>query len=130
MKPIRNIKKLRELVLEEAGKLRRFATLEERQRLTIRQIEPDSPQDCIYGQMTGYCFSKRAAELLAQCAVPYSYKPFRFAPPTRADFIKPPTEDFRNFSPVECYILTSSAKIIPLAEFIRGDRDTLTVEDL
>jgi len=61
-------KKLRELVIEEATSLKKHATTEELRKLDFSHFYPRSSTSCIYGQMTGYCFSGRANELIMKCA--------------------------------------------------------------
>lgn len=53
-----------ELVIEEATALREHATTEEKNNLNFNRLVPDNDYSCIYGQMTGYCFSRRASELI------------------------------------------------------------------
>ena len=62
-----DVKELKELVKKEATKLKKAATLRERKRLSYLNLNPDSKERCIYGQMTKDCFSIRANELIVQC---------------------------------------------------------------
>jgi len=55
---------MKELVIEEANNLRNNATKEELSRLDFSNLNSQNSETCIYGQMTGYCFSKRANELI------------------------------------------------------------------
>lgn len=59
---------LRSLVKKEADKLKRFATQEEIAKLNFGKLEPTNRNECIYGQMTGDCYSGRANELIVECA--------------------------------------------------------------
>lgn len=56
------------LVKKEASKLKEYATQEELARLNFEHLNPNSPRSCIYGQMTGNCYSPRANELVLKCA--------------------------------------------------------------
>lgn len=58
---------LEERVIEEAFNLKKYATPEELRRLNIENLNPLSVYECIYGQMTGSCNSKRALELIQKC---------------------------------------------------------------
>jgi len=64
------MKKLRypALVREEAKNLLKFSTREERANLNFEEFSPENSFECIYGQMTGNCFSPRAEQLIKQCA--------------------------------------------------------------
>ena len=57
-----------ELVKDEAKKLKKIATKEELSKLDFNNLFPTSPSRCIYGQITGDCFSERAGELIIECA--------------------------------------------------------------
>ncbi len=59
---------IQELVKKEASKLKEHATPEELARLNFEHLNPNSPRSCIYGQMTGNCYSPRANELVLKCA--------------------------------------------------------------
>lgn len=56
------------LVKQEAAKLRESTTQAEKDKLRPEKIWSRSQVNCIYGQLTGGCFSPRAHELLIQCA--------------------------------------------------------------
>lgn len=60
-------------VINEAIALRNNATKKERKRLNIQILAPMSEYSCIYGLMTGSCFSTRATELIAQCCPKFFY---------------------------------------------------------
>jgi len=53
---------------KEARQLRELITPEEQSRLILRHFNPKTIQNCIYGQLTGNCYSERAVELLTACA--------------------------------------------------------------
>ena len=65
-------KKLKELVKDEATKLRKHATKKERSRLDYERFNPHFGNTCVYGLMTGRCRSVRAFNLLNACAVPFA----------------------------------------------------------
>jgi hypothetical protein len=53
---------LKEDVQKEAEAMRIHATKEERERLDIEGMDPNSTKRCYYGLMTGECDSERATE--------------------------------------------------------------------
>ena len=62
------------LVKQEAKNIKENATAREIKRLKIESIDPANVEQCIYGQMTGDCYSKRATNLIIKCATEV-YKP-------------------------------------------------------
>lgn len=61
---------LRRQVRREATNLKKAATSEELNNLLVKELNPNDAHGCIYGQLTGDCYNKRASELLRTCAVP------------------------------------------------------------
>lgn len=55
----------------EAQKLKAYATKDELQKLNWMRLSPLNAKQCFYGQMTGSCFSQRAAELIENCCERY-----------------------------------------------------------
>src|ERR1044072_4459641 len=62
---------LKDDVRKEAEALKVHATKEELNKLRFESLFPGFADACIYGLMTGNCFSNRAAELIYSCAVRY-----------------------------------------------------------
>ena len=122
---------LKQRVLEELTLLKQHATTEEISLLNEIDILPGSPSACIYGAMTGYCFSERAHELLSKCAQPYSESVGVFRPTKmgikRWMKIREVKETF--FSPVEYYIYQRQKNIPLLTEYLLGKRE-LTIDEL
>lgn len=54
-------------VAAEARALKEHATREERERLSIEKLDPNSRISCIYGLMCFGCESERAIELITKC---------------------------------------------------------------
>src|SRR6185369_16338025 len=65
-------KTLKDLVRDEAAKLKANATEKELDRLDFDDFDPDDLKRCIYGQMAYHCRSNRAVQLLKKCAVSFS----------------------------------------------------------
>lgn len=59
--------KLEELVIDEATKLKEFASKDELDNLNYDTLSGESKYNCIYGQMTGNCLSNRAYNLIKNC---------------------------------------------------------------
>lgn len=60
-------KTLLQLVKKEANSLLKKATRDELQKLNFSKLNPNDQTSCIYGQMTGNCFSRRASVLIYNC---------------------------------------------------------------
>jgi Rad3-related DNA helicase len=123
---------LKALVIDEATKLREHATQEERDRLDLNRLDPSDIKMCIYGQMTGDCYSARTAELLGLCARPYSGVTDMFYPPLDGFIIL--ESGMRStkcdFTAIECYITSERESIKNLINYLKGSRETLTINDL
>lgn len=74
---------LKNLVIQEAKKLKNKATIEEKLALDAKNLWGDSNYNCLYGQMTGFCHSKRAISLINLCCERV-YK----AIPTNGEYLK------------------------------------------
>ncbi len=59
---------LKEQVKLEAAALKQHATPSELANLDFNRFNANRTSQCIYGQMTGNCYSNRANELIVQCA--------------------------------------------------------------
>ena len=132
---------LTKLVVKEATKLKKTATESELERLSVHlnDLDPNSQEKCIYGQMTGHCFSKRANELIIKCAKRvYNMNRRRdganyFETAELNGKPKPVNDrEISYFSPIEMYIyLTKSKKgTQALLKYIKGIRKKLEVKDL
>lgn len=55
------------LVMQEIENIKLHATPDQINRLDFSTLHPESYNDCIYGQMTGFCRSPIAAELINAC---------------------------------------------------------------
>jgi hypothetical protein len=119
---------LKALVIDEATKLREHATTEERGRLDFATMIPHHVGYCIYGQMTGSCYSSRANDLLDLCTHPYAHNPLH--DDNLGENYCFGDGDSRAFSPIEAYIVRPGAENETLIAYLRGERETLTPEDL
>jgi hypothetical protein len=55
---------MQNLVKEEAKNLKKHATKEELDNLNIEYLDSEDYEKCVYGQLTGDCFSERAEYLI------------------------------------------------------------------
>jgi len=122
-----------ELVIEEATNIKKYASLSEIERLDISTLDPQSTSDCVYGQMTGNCHSKRAIELIELCASKVYHAPDGF-PRESKELNGAPTSISRRgdnyetkyWSPVEVFIDQTVPKMrAKLVSFLKGEIDTL-----
>ena len=112
---------LKQLVVNEALALREHATKEEIGRLDFSKINPDHQELCIYGQMTGNCFSDRSTELLKNCAIPYSGNVYHFDKPAiPTKFNRKLWKENFSYSSIEFYITQPGAKIEDLIKLIKS----------
>jgi hypothetical protein len=123
------MKDLKQLVIAEAYVLREHPTQEERRRLNFDLLKAGDVHSCIYGQMTGSCFSVRADELILLCAIPYSTDLLRYNP-NISPFSKVYGRLMSTFTALEFYIAQPDAQNATLIQFLRGERDSLTIQDL
>lgn len=59
--------RLEELVIEEAIKLKKYATKKELAKLDYNTLNGGNTTKCVYGQMTDHCESLRAGVLIEKC---------------------------------------------------------------
>jgi hypothetical protein len=132
--------KLAKLVVKEATKLRKEATESELGNLSIHlsNLDPDKRSRCIYGQMTGDCFSKRANKLIVKCAERV-YSIDKDGIGSLFDNAKlngKPKKTKKRigkyFSPIEMYIYLSNSNKgkKALLQYIKGIKDTLEHSEL
>jgi hypothetical protein len=116
-------------VKTEADNLRQYATDKEKSKLVAEDINGVSTKECIYGTMTGDCYSKRATTLLNKCAKPFSgdIKDFREVEDTKFKTLETFFGKRRPmYSPIEYYICHVYPKYINnLVDYIQGKTDKL-----
>jgi hypothetical protein len=126
-------KMLTALATEEITNIKKHATKEQKKRLDLADFYPNSPKDCIYGQMTGNCNSAAALRLIRLCA-----------PNKSKHCVRPIWEDrnaadsctiardytFRQcYSPLEEYLFSSTNRIqAHIINFIKGKCKKLQLE--
>lgn len=133
--------KFPKLVIEEAKSLRMLATDAEKNRLDFDRLNPESKLSCIYGQMTGSCFSERATDLIKSSCVRV-YNKFD-SDSVDNEFVdsniklngKPKETGYARcgkwYSPIEVFISkayrqSDTVTLIRLIKFIKGEIKTLS----
>ena len=58
---------MRQLVVKEATNLKKYASKEELNKLDFNSLNSGRVDLCVYGQMTGHCWTKRATDLMKTC---------------------------------------------------------------
>lgn len=125
--------RLKELVRHEAYALKFFASKEELNKLDFSKLNPNHENNCIYGQMTGCCWSDRAISLLNDCTEPYSYSLNEYFYPSKNKFTYGSLFKDRagvNFSPIEFYIFRPESNNETLIKFLKGEIEELTIDML
>lgn len=126
--------KFPKLVIEEATALKKHATEQELDMLSFEGLNPEDSRYCIYGQMTGSCWSERAVELINLCAsrVYDDVEPTEDGVFSGAKLNGSPIEKDRltYWSPIEVFISRNSFKDNDnlnkkLIRFLKGEIKTL-----
>lgn len=128
-------------VITEANNIRQHATPEEVNNLSFDDLNPYHIRKCIYGQMTGYCYSERAAELIEKCTPRYFehgiipiFSGIKINMARVVENIngvkvdnfvaERTTSSFCHFSAIEAYILLDNAQNENLISLIKGNTQT------
>lgn len=131
-------------VKKEARAIKEHATDFELTKLDFESFKANDPHECIYGQMTGHCTSKRAHQLIAQCC-PRMVDNEKFN--TDDDFesianaingkvrsIKELSEKrdstgyaLEYVSAIEAYIMSDNANNANLIAYLKGERNDLVL---
>ncbi len=132
------VAELKRLVVEEATALKTNAKLGEIEKLNFEALDPTEHTACIYGQMTGSCFSKRAMELIKKCATTMidgrigdTVTPVMDRQVTNKR-VRVSREGTKYWSPIEVFIAINrhenKAKIEPLIKFLKGEKEVLNLK--
>lgn len=142
-------------VKAEATALKQYASKDELEKLNDEIINPFHYQECVYGLMTGDCYSERASELIFNCCkkffVSHIDEDYLIDLSRRkpnldfneiSDFVNgsvvpgvSTVEDFHtcrknencdeHYSSIEAYIIMEDAKIPELIAFLKDETQTL-----
>lgn len=110
---------LKELAIEEAVKLKKYAPAKALKGITPARIINEG----LYGVIAGFIYNSIALKLIRRCGVPYS---------DRTAYVTAENNGFsvaneRAFSALEFYVATPDANIINLCEYLTGKTDNLNL---
>lgn len=121
-----------QLVIDEATNLKIHTTVEEKADLNFETFDPKRPAYCVYGQLTGSCFSKRAAQLIELCAERVYIAEDNLQPMDCQKLNGKPQPGDRTsirteyWSPIEVFIQLAEPEMNEkLLQYIKGDINTL-----
>ena len=126
---------LKKLVIAEAIALVGNTTKVERNFLDFDDLDPRLHTGCIYGQMTGSCFSPRAHELIKKCApklingeIGGYVTPLIMRKPIKGKIRQNKISRATYWSPIEVFIATEEKveDVKSLIKFLKGKSKTLT----
>lgn len=124
------------LVLLEADNIKKNCSEEEISKLDFEHLDPSNPRKCIYGQMTGSCFTERTLDLVVNLPNHfehiYDYEqeniPLDEVLNAEATFRFDPIEEHKLvFSPIEVYITLPEADNENLINYIKGISKELNI---
>lgn len=128
----------KEALIHEVVNLKKNAKPEELAKLSLSQLNAELRAGCIYGQMTGDCFSKRAVTLIRKCCSRVieegAYDKLNGSPKKFRAKSRWGSESFTPyFSPIEIYISsngflrgTSKARAKKVVNFLTGKSETFS----
>lgn len=136
-------------VKAEAIALKQHATKKELNKLSIDYLRPRNYKSCIYGQMTGDCFSPRASSLIFNCCKRYflsevdgdymgeeSEEKLVFDKYVNGEKIEGVENEYHlhidrevriHYSSIETYIMQPNAKNANLIAFLRDETKELVL---
>lgn len=121
-------------VRHEVETIKKLATTSETSRLDLSKFQHSRRDNCIYGQMTGDCRSKRACQLITKAcvrlAIPRLIKNSRNSFEEIQDAIdKPLTGEMEGrlnyFSMLETYLYLNDSKPENIINYLKGKTETL-----
>lgn len=126
-------------VMHEIDMLKIHATSTEKGKLDFYEFDPENPDCCIYGQMTGWCRSNRAKELmdLACTRVVENDTQNEFGIWNEVKIcvngvytgqMYNRQNQFSYMSTLEAYIYMKDAKSEAIIAYIKGETDTLKLQ--
>jgi len=120
------------LVTAEAKKIKKLAPYE-LNKLDFNRLNPQSEVECIYGQMTGNCFSARANDLINNACVKFIKDNGRIS---SSNVIVPNNEENKDrdlhWSPIEVFIAQTrnqtNGNNKKLIAYLKGETKTLKLK--
>ncbi len=118
-------KRLVKEVHKEAKKLKVTASADELENLDFSYLSPTAGSRCIYGQLTGDCFTSRAIELIKECAAVGIHDSDVGSESQSCKIQIGKKTDIRSgnefWSPIEVYIGQNGADNKHLIDYLKGD---------
>lgn len=122
-------------VAKEAKNIKKHATREEIDNLSIERLYGRSPTRCIYGMLTGHCRLSRAIDLINMCCpiffdkykVPEMDNGMRSISKAKNGSKNPNPTGLSHFSAIESYIIQPWAKNANLIAYLKGETKTLNL---
>ena len=114
----------------EAILLKLHATRRELSRLDFEMCDGLNAFRCIYGQLTGYCFSERALKLIQKCATVFFCSfDLNFDNIDKASIKKSLhcSGEIRYYSAIEMYAAHPLANMPALVAFLKNQTQTLDI---
>lgn len=109
-------------VIKEIKNLRKHLTKEQKERLDFESFDPINGFTCIYGQVSGNCFSATAKELIKKCANnKHSFNTIGIPEvneKTLSNFS--PRNTWHNYTFLEHYIATTPQNNEHIINYIKG----------
>lgn len=109
------------LVKKEIEHLIQHATEEEKDRLCIEILDPESKSKCIYGLMTGYCDSPRAKQLYPKLFNKIAFSSFAQWDRSEKEASYYKHNQYKWFTPLEVYIVLRKANLKSVVSCIKGE---------
>lgn len=118
-------KHLYKLVVKEADNIKKYATEDEISKLNLYYLDGNRVTKCIYGQMTGHCISKRAAELINLCSEKRLNSKSRWVKQQRT-VLNSEFDSIPVFSPIEASLFDlCSVDQKQVARYIKGECESI-----
>lgn len=119
MKSLKNKinKNLKHLAFCEMQALKIHAKNDELCQLDLKYLDGGDPLLCIYGQMTGSCYSDRAHQLIKLCGQSYSGAVGCKTKPISG--LEDPV--IRDFTALEFYVACDNANLASVVKFLHGE---------
>lgn len=112
-------------VLNEINLLKQNATKEELSQLNFETLNPDNGRLCIYGQITGDCFSNRAFELIQTCCK--TTISFPYLSKTTTHKRRPRQDRYDDFSFLEHCIAMYPMNNLAIIQYLKGERTEINL---
>jgi hypothetical protein len=115
-----------QMVVDEINTIKKRATKKEIAKLNSKIVDPLHSENCIYGQMTGHCDSKRAKELYKKTFENVQLRPsFN----SKVPFNKQVFSAGEKFSALEKYLFMVDKKVHKhIVSYLKGTTRTLKIE--